>query len=367
MVVGHTTRFVADNFAMPTKRMLDKLGILETSRSDLLVTHEGGFIKYFSFQGGVTGTPTDLIIIDDPYRNFEQAYSQLQREKIMQEYNWGIVGRLRDSELSKVSKILIMTPWHYDDIAHRLMAQKDVAGNPIWEVIKLPALAKEGDPLGRTVGDPLCPDLQSRTALEQKRADNPSMFNALFQLSPEIDGGNIFKRDWWKRYAELPTEFDFTLQAIDSAWETKKENDFSVCTTWGVKGADIYLIDMWRDKVEYPDLKDQLVALFNYHRPYIMLIENEQSGRGAIQELTRDTYLPIQAIKPEGSKEIRARAIATLVKNGRVWIPENAPWALDFLDETAAFPKGKHDDIVDTISMALQYIIYNSSDPITLI
>jgi predicted phage terminase large subunit-like protein len=365
IIAAYNQDFSSD-FSTDIRRIVaSRVGIGDKCTIKAWNTKQGGGLRSVSVQAGATGKGANLFIIDDPIRGNDDADSQLKRDKIWKTYLRDLRSRVLPDG---TSFILIQTAWHYDDLAHRIMNSNDAEN---WIVLKFPALATEGDMLGRMPGQALWPEKFNEKFLLDLRKDDPSGFAALYQGSPEIDGGNIFKRDDWQRYTSLPASFDYKLQSIDTAWETKKQNDYSVCTTWGVKDSNIYLIDLWREKVEYPELKQQIENLFNYYKPNVQLIENEQSGRGAIQELRRNTNIPLMAIDPKqfGAKDVRARACAILVRNKKVFIPANVNngFVLDFLDETAAFPKGKHDDIVDTVSMALNYIIYNSNDPISII
>lgn len=351
-VVGHTMRFVCDSFAVPMRHIMRSQSLLARERNDFLVTKEDGFIKFFGIQTGITGTSADLIIIDDPIKSKEQAYSQKIRNKIYDEFVYSLYTRRQ----AETSFILIQTPWHYDDLAARILANdKD---HHLWKVLKFPSLALEDDPLGRKVGEPLCPELHSLDSLLEARTLDPRMFAALYQLSPEIEGGTIFKRDGWKYYdEEEKIEFEYILQSIDSAWETKASSDFSVCLTIGVRENNIYVIDLWREKVTYPTLRNTVINLGNKYKPLRILIEDSASGKALWQELRRN--LPVQAIKPIGSKEVRAHAVTPIIDNGRVFLPKNAPYLYDFLDETAHFPDGAHDDIVDALTMALKFVQFS--------
>lgn len=362
MVIGHTSTFVRDNFSMPTRRILEPKGILRISRSDLIVHNDGGFIKYFSFESGVTGTPTDLIMIDDPYHNYEQASSQQQRNKILQEYIWGVMSRKRDSELSKVSKIVIMTPWHYDDLAHYLMKQKDSFGNYIWSVIKLPAFAKENDILGRKEGEPLCPELQSKESLIETRFENPEMFNAMYQLSPEMDGGNIVKREWFNNRYDLKEilRLNYVIISFDTAWKTAERNDYTVGVAWGIRDKNIYILDVWRDKIPSTELGSVILSFSKKWEEFgivqAVVIEETPNSEPIIRQLQNTSTYNIIGVLPRGEKVVRLKAVCGMIQNGRVFLPKLSTWELDYIDELIAFPKGKHDDQVDATSLGLGYI-----------
>lgn len=364
-VIGHTSSFVSDNFAIPTRRILEPKGILKISRNDLVMHNKGGFIKYFSFRSGITGTPSDLTIIDDPYSDSEQAESQAQRDKVWREYRYGIVTRGQNSARIKTSKIVIMTPWHYDDIAHRLMQQKDLNGKPRWKVIRLPALAVDDDPLGREIDEPLCPELQSYESLLQKRLDDPEMFQAMYQLSPVMEGGNIIKRAWLQdrfTLADMP-RLQYIVIAFDTAWKTKEVNDYTVGIVFGIRDKNIYILEVWRRKIESVLLEDSILSLANKWREYgsieTLVIEETPNSEPIIRSLEKNTTYSIKGVLPKGEKIVRLKAVSGIIRNNRLLLLQDSDWELDFIDELCRFPKGKHDDQVDALSLGLGYIQEN--------
>jgi predicted phage terminase large subunit-like protein len=365
-VIGHTSKFVSDNFALPTRRILDPKGVLSISRNDFLVHGTGGgYIKYFSFQSGITGTPSDLIIMDDPYSDAEQAESQVQREKIWKEYIWGVTTRTQNSDRIKTSKILIMTPWHYDDISHRLRKQVDADGKPIWRVFRMPALAEMDDILGRKEGEPLCPELQSLESLLQKRRDDPEMFQAMYQLSPVVASGNIVKRDWLQQrctLADLP-KLQYIIVAFDTAWKTKETNDYTAGIAYGIRDKHIYILEVWRRKIESTALEGAILALTNKWSAYAMvqavIIEETPNSEPIIRSLEKTSPYSIKGITPKGEKAVRLKAVCGIMSNERLSLVSGSDWELDFIDELCIFPKGKHDDQVDALSLGLGYIQQN--------
>ncbi|HET6330034.1 MAG TPA: phage terminase large subunit [Holophagaceae bacterium] len=168
--------------------------------------------------------------------------------------------------------------------------------------------------------------------------------------------GNIFKRDYWRFFDERP-EMEFTIQSLDSAFKTGAENDYSVLTTWGRRPEGYYLLHVWRAKVEFPELKRHVVAMYEAWKPKVVLVEDKASGQSLIQELRRDTVLPINAVQVTADKLARAYAITATVEAGKVFLPRSAPWLSDFMEELAVFNKGAHDDQVDSFTQALRYLI----------
>lgn len=168
--------------------------------------------------------------------------------------------------------------------------------------------------------------------------------------------GNLFKREHWKFFDEAP-KAEMIVQSLDSAFKTGTANDYSVCSTWARCKDGYYLLHVWRGKVEFPELKRQAVALAAVWKPSVFLVEDKASGQSLIQELQRDTRLPVKAVQVDGDKFARACAITPLVEAGKVFLPKEAPWLDDFMEELATFPKGAHDDQVDSFTQALNYLV----------
>lgn len=117
-----------------------------------------------------------------------------------------------------------------------------------------------------------------------------------------------------------------------------------------------YLLWLWRERVKFPELTKRMRWLADQWKPMQILVEDRASGQSLIQELRRSTRLPIIAVKEDADKLSRAQSVTPLVEAGRVFLPEGAPWLQDFMDELAAFPKGTHDDCVDSLTQALNYL-----------
>jgi predicted phage terminase large subunit-like protein len=144
--------------------------------------------------------------------------------------------------------------------------------------------------------------------------------------------------------------------SLDTAFKVGSSNDYSVGLVLGVGEAGYYLLDVWRDRAEFPELKRKVEMLATRWTPHVVLIEDKASGQSLIQELRSDSRLPIRAIKVDSDKVTRAAAITPLVEAGRVFLPEAAPWLPDFMDEVSSFPAAPHDDMVDALTQALNYV-----------
>lgn len=255
------------------------------------------------------------------------------------------------------------TRWHEDDLAGRLIKAMSTGGDQ-WVIVSLPAVAEIGDLLGRSEGEALWPEWYSVEGLKRiKEAIGSSEWAALYQQRPSIEGGNLFKREWWQYYRN-PSVYEFVIQSWDTAFKIGEENDYSVCTTWGIVGNMIDMIDRFQARLEMPELKRAAATLALRHRPNAILIEDKASGQSLIQELKKDTELSIIPVKTDRDKVSRAHAVTPMIEGGRVRLPEWASWVDDYLAEMSAFPKGNHDDSVDSTTQALNYLRERVSDNI---
>lgn len=174
------------------------------------------------------------------------------------------------------------------------------------------------------------------------------------------ESSGIIKRDWWRYYddeAALRRQRVFKIvQSWDTAFKKNQENDYSVCTTWLVAENGYYLLDLWKGRVEFPELKRKVVELHKLHNANEILIEDKASGQSLIQELQRDTALPIKPIKVVEDKIARVHSVTPLIEAGKVILPGNRHWLSDFIDECEEFPNGEFDDVVDSVSQFLNNV-----------
>ena len=247
-----------------------------------------------------------------------------------------------------------MTRWNFDDLAGRLL--NDPESDDKWEVIDFPAIAKEDDILGRKEGEALWPQRYSLKKLQSiKKQIGSYWFNALYQQQPIASEYQIFKSQWWQEYLDLP-DSSILIQSWDTAFKEKEQNDFSVCTTWALTKSGYYLVDYWRGKVLFPDLQRQVVMQYNKHKPNVVLIEDAASGQSLIQVLQRETKIPIKAVKALRDKVTRAHLATPLFEAGKIFVPKDAGYLADIINECSEFPYGNHDDIVDSITQALDFL-----------
>jgi predicted phage terminase large subunit-like protein len=317
-------------------------------------TSDGGGLIAAGVGGGITGFGADLLVIDDPLKGREEADSQTIREN-----SWSWLVEVAMTRLHKNAVALLgMTRWHEDDLVGRLL---NSAGANAWTVLSLPAIAEYKDALGRDEGEPLWPARYDLATLEAQRETMGSRaFAALYQQRPTPDAGGTFQRRWFDgRYAQLPRGLR-TVQAVDSAFKTGVANDYSVIATWATDDRFYYLVDVWRGRVEFPDLVHAIQSQAALHHPEAVLIEDTAAGQSAIQTLQRETKLPIVPAPAKGSKISRAEAVSPLFEAGKVVLPEESlSWLTDWIEEHVVFPNGRHDDQVDTTSLALDRLRLN--------
>jgi predicted phage terminase large subunit-like protein len=316
-----------------------------------LVTTAGGSRYATSVGGTLTGRGADLIIVDDPLKA-EEAMSEPARRRVIEWYGGTLVSRLNDKERDPI--IVVMQRLHEDDLAGYLLGQGG------WEHLDLPAIAVEdstvpvgpGEAFTRRRGEVLHAERESEAALEGIKAEIGSlMFSAQYQQRPVPLEGNLVKRDWFRFYDQppQPTPGDLVVQSWDIAMMTGEANDYSVCTTWRMVKADYYLIDVFRARLQYPDLRRKIAGLVARYGAETILIEKAGPGLTLLQDLRSDLpngmTRPI-GVKPDGSKADRMAAQSAKIEAGHVHLPRHADWLDTFLLELLAFPHGRHDDQV---------------------
>lgn len=313
---------------------------------------------------GVTGHGANLMIIDDPIKTQQEADSDATKNRIWNEWISSFSSRLAPD--AKV--ILIMTRWAEDDLAGRLI---DQGVNVTYVNLPLECDSKE-DPLGREIGDALCPEIGKdnswlhdfkRFMLSQ---EGSRTWNALYQGHPVSALGNILKREWWKYYdtEHEPPEIIDWVMSVDAAFKDGEDNDFVAIQVWGKNGPNMYLIDAVKKHLDMPETCREILRLRSmYPKCKITLIEDKANGSAIIQVLRKQLHGVI-GVNPEGGKVSRVNAVSGAIESGNVYLPSNKPFTEDFVNECAAFPNGAHDDQVDAMSQCLNRLIYfNSNKP----
>lgn len=321
-------------------------------------TEHGGMISR-GVGTGVTGQPCQLMIIDDPIKNRKEAFSKSRRDLIYDE--WLMSFKTRLAPHSKV--ILIMTRWHEDDLAGRLLAEEKNI-----KLLRFPCECEDEESvvekaLGRHIGDALCPEIGKGNAWlkEYKEGlvsrEGSMTWNALFQGRPTAMEGNVIERDWWEYYEEMP-QINTWVMSVDASFKDEEQSDFVAIQVWGKNGADIYLIDAVKKHLSFPDTIVEIRRLrAMYPECTTTLIEDRANG-SAIIRMLRYEMTGIIPVQPIGSKMARVQAILGAIESGNVHLPKHKRFTGDFVEECSAFPNSAHDDQVDAMSQALNRLIY---------
>ena len=335
---------------------------LATSRAALqeLVTTKGGFRMATSVSGVLTGRGADAIIVDDPLKPID-AMSDARRNAANEWYDGTLYSRLNDK--AKGAIIIIMQRLHEDDLAGHVLMQE------AWDLVSFPAIAEADEEHSvdtlfgrkrfiRRAGEALHPERESLQTLEQICATLGTYnFAGQYQQTPAPAGGGMVKDAWFRRYEPdaLPARFDQIIQSWDTANKPTELADYSVCTTWGVKGPQFYLLNVLRKKLAYSDLKRAVHEQHLLFNPSVILIEDKASGTQLIQELIEAGLSKVTRYKPDGDKIMRLHAQTATIENGFVYLPREAHWLADYLHELTVFPNGRYDDQVDSTSQALAW------------
>lgn len=315
-----------------------------------IVGHRGSY-KSVGIGGGLSGRRVDLAIIDDPVKDAAAAYSEKIREAVWDWYLSVLSTRLHNQ--SKV--LLIMTRWHQDDLAGRLLKHEPEQ----WEVISIPAILEdpiENDP--RQIGDALWPERHSLERLREIERISPTWFAALYQQRPSPRGGGLIKSDWFGRYRIEQLPPGPVNLYVDPAYTEKKQNDPTGVMAYKVHQGRIYVLHVTAVRKGFPEFcawLPEYARAVGYDESSRIRIEPKASGISIVQQLQASTGLNvIAAPTPKGDKTARIESIGPILESGRVLLPEQARggWLDQFLGECEAFPNGAHDDRVDCLEGA---------------
>lgn len=325
--------------------------------------HRGG-LTAAGVGGPITGRGAHVAIIDDPFKNDEEANSTTYREKV---WNW-YLSTLRTRLAPNGAIVLIQTRWHEDDLAGRLIKEMGNGGEE-WEVLNLPALAEENDPLGRTLEEALWPERFDEKALKTiKKALGTYWWSALYQQNPKSLEGKHFKRQYFRYYGfdgeyyvlNLPDGNQkrwhksqcFCFQTCDPAGSTKTTADYFVLGTWVVTPhRELLLRDIIRERLEGPDQPQLFRVGYQRWAPVIQGVEPTNMGLTLFQTLQR-MGLPLVELKPDKDKVTRALPMAARYEVGAVYHLQGAAWLDDFEEELIGFNNAENDDQVDVAAYA---------------
>ncbi len=367
---------LADKFARDCRRIMGSDWYRKLFRTRLadrqavhdFVTTEQGTRMATSVGGVLTGRGADVIIIDDPLKP-DEALSESRRKAVNEWYDHTLLSRLNDKQRGCI--IITMQRLHQDDLVGHVLEQED------WQVLSFAAIAEEDEshriesPLGRRlfkreVGEVLHPERESAATLAQIRQTiGEYNFSAQYQQNPTPLGGAMVKTGWLQYYepSERPERFSQTVQSWDTANKATELSDYSVCTTWGARDKRYYLLDVFRQRLNYPDLKRKVQELAKRDRPNKILIEDRASGTQLIQDLRSEGVYAVTAYQPPSGtdKIMRLHAQTAVFENGRVLLSRRASWLADYVNELTSFPGSRYDDQVDSTTQALDRLRVNNN------
>ena len=303
-------------------------------------TSQGGAFFATGAGGALVGRGADLIIVDDIHKNREEAHSDATTKAIKDWYGSTLYTR----RLQDAIVVIVQTRWSDKDLPRHLM---DTEGAK-WEILQLPAISDEGNALWPT-----------RFPLSELEAIKGTIgahdFEALYQQRPSAVEGAMIKRGWFKFYKVLPSDIREQIQSWDLTFKDSSTSDFVAGQVWGARGADKYLIDRVKARMDFPTTVQAIRTLSaRYPKTYAKIIEEKANGAALIATL-KNEITGLIAYNPKTSKEARVMAVSPEIEAGNVWLPDPsiAPWVHDFIEEVCSFPHGAHDDQVDAMSMAL--------------
>ncbi len=326
-------------------------------------TTAGGTRMATSVGGVLTGRGADVIIIDDPLKP-DEALSEVGRRAVNDWYDNTLLSRLNNKSTGCI--IIVMQRLHQDDLVGHVLRQDD------WTVVSFPAIAEEREevvyltPYGprqfvRRPGEALHPERESVQEYHLMRGRiGLYNFSSQYQQRPIPVSGNLIRREWLRFYHPDHERLQKwrIVQSWDTASKTSELNDYSACTTWSLEGDKFYLLDVFRQRLNYPDLKRAIISHAAAYGSPTVVIEDKSSGTQLIQDLRNERMLDVVEYKPPAGadKIMRLHACSDRFENGRVVLPERAPWLDDYITELIGFPGAKHDDQVDSTTQALDYL-----------
>jgi len=339
----------------------------DTSAKNHWRTTNGGDMRAVGIAGQITGMGADMLIVDDPVKDWEEANSETMLAKQWGQYRSTLYSRLEPGG----SVVVVMTRWHSNDLVG--MIQREMAdGGEVYEEIRLPAIAEENDIIGRKEGEALWPErfplerlnvIKHTVDPKHKLIVTPSIWAGLYQQRPAPAEGGMIKRHWWRRYSELPPPrpgkptWDKLVQSWDCAFKNLKDSDYVVGQLWGMRGADLYLLDVVRGQMDFPETIAAVKKLSTrWPGALAKLIEDTANGPAVISTLAHEVPGLIPFKTRGKSKTDRASAASPLAEAGNVFIPEGIVGDT-FIDEAASFPHGTNDDQVDAWSQAVLFLM----------
>lgn len=321
-------------------------------------TTQNGYRFATSVGGTLTGEGGDILIIDDPH-NPQNVLSEKQRDKVLKWYDNTFSSRLNNKKNGAI--IVVMQRLHENDLSGHLLEKGG------WVHLNLPAIFEEETIINIgnfnkiiKKGELLFEKREGKEEIERIKKDmGEYVFNCQYQQKPMTENSGIFSKKWLQYYNEN-INFENIYLSFDTAIKAGINNDPSVCTIWGKYKNNYYLIDLYREWLEYPDLKRKSIQLINKWQPRAILIEDKASGQSLIQDLKKELSYNVIPIKVVKDKITRFASITPIFEAERIFIKDKTNWLFDLEYELLTFPNSQHDDQVDSISQFLNWIENNN-------
>jgi predicted phage terminase large subunit-like protein len=338
------------------------------NRKSKFITTNFGMRFATSVGGSITGEGADILILDDPH-NPNQINSERIRKKTLEWYEQTFVSRLNNK--SKGAIVIVMQRLHSDDLCGYL--EKNHKNS--WEILKIPVQANSdhhyviSDKLYKMKeGETLHSDRDKKENLEKLYSEiGKENFFAQYMQDPVDNSVSILSFKDISYYDTIPFQIDYILQSWDTAIKTTEKSDYSVCTVWYIVGTRYYLVDFLKEKFAYPDLKRKIIDFLKLYNTKYLCIEDKSSGQSIIQDLRNEGFSNIIPIKPKGDKITRFASIVPYFQSGRILLPSQANYLKILLNEITKFPNTDHDDAVDSISQAINYLVHQKKPTISRI
>ena len=352
----HTTE-LAIRFGRKAKTLIDSPEYQEVFKTRLREdsqaagkweTEQGGEYYAAGVGSAITGRGADLLIIDDPHSE-QDALNVTALERAYEWYTSGPRQRLQPGG----AIVVVMTRWNMKDLTGMLLKSQKELKSDKWEIIEFPAIMPSGKPVW--------PEYWDKKELEGVKASlSVGKWNAQWMQNPTAEEGSIIKRDWWQLWEKdyIPP-LQHIIQSYDTAFLKKETADYSAITTWGVfypdqdSPANLILLDAFKERLEFPELKRVAMDQYRYWNPETVIIESKASGLPLTYEL-RKMGIPVINYTPSkgNDKHARINAVAPLFESGQIWAPDHK-FAEEVIEECASFPYGDHDDLVDSTTQAV--------------
>lgn len=310
----------------------------------------------------------NCLLIDDPFKDAEEARSQAIRDQAWDWFNRVAMTRLMGKKLV----VITLTRWHEDDIVGRLIDPTNPHYNAIeaqkWKIINFPAIAEDDDPLGREPGEPLWPERYDLDFLLGQQRRDPLGFASLYQQRPTVEDGILFRREHVQYYTpdQLPQDLRIYAASDHAVGTDRDKHDATVLLTVGVDPqGNIYLLDCFWERARTDKVVEAMLQMAKLRRPLVWWAERGHISKSIgpflkKRMLETQTYFNIVEVTPAANKEQRAQSIAARMSMGMVYFPKHATWTQKAIDELLKFPNGRNDDFVDSmayIGLGLQNII----------